>query len=801
MIKAKVIMIGANLKGIETELKHAGIRCTEFISNCSPLSMTGKHDENLLELSKKNDDMPIHLDIKKNLAQMLSKDPENFVQNYNTIPYGKNVEYFNPAEYIIVSNTSLAYDIYSNGEFVYTAYAGSEFSDFIVNDDSYQKVDFSRGEFNWRGLYECFVDTILKVYDSKHIILVKTNQSSYYMDGSEIRLFGSEYDPIGSLICEADKIFAQKTNCIEIDEAYNNIPSEFDRECPAPFARFGNDCVYDISRIIEDIIINGMLPEKIGGTYANINDIISLYLEYENSVDKAAATAKVKKLAEDKTALPIIKAKKFRKNNMEFLAKYHYISESFKSVPNDERVYVRLSNCVYMVLAPGSKPAVYKIELPISETADYERVIEDGYICSIGEAGALCGSLAFYIERARRGCGQKAIRIVFNSKEEFYESLNYIDYPDLLENESFLLGLKNDQFDMSGYNIRCDLSFFFDPNVKICALDNGLGDQITYYIFAKRLEDYTGSEIYFDDLVYYLDYIMNDREIDNIIKEDISGRMFSNIFTRRLLLNFKIGDVVPDKLAENGLRELTVIANNNVERGNAVKKCNKICLCSIRHDYIDKILNCGLYPLYFNYYIRPEWLMTLRPFDLREYLEFPKTKGKNKEIEEKMLGCDAVAVQVRCGDYLRLGWASKTEFYAEVLGALSAMADYPNKKYFVFSDDIPWVKTHSKEIGLDTVCGEIFYIDHNKAEDSLFDMYLISLAKVIVGSASGFAKMGALFSSRCEDFFCSNAKVKRIFEAVGRGNKHDIAFSYEAIPNYSRSLEIRTIARKQNAGV
>lgn len=799
MIKAKVVMIGANLKGIETELKHSGIRCTELISGCSPLSMTGKHDESVLKLSRNVDDMPTLLDIKKNLSQMLSRNPDFFVQNYNTIPYGKNVDYVNPAEYIIVSNTGLACEILFNGEYIYTARSGNEFYAFIGNDASYRRISPLCDEFDWRSHYERFVDTILNEYDGRHIILIRTNTPKYYMDGNEIKQFGTEYDKLGKLIAEADGIFAEKTNCIEVYDSFSRIPQSYNAQSLVPFAEFDGDCVYDISRTVEDIIFNGNIPRKPDGLVTDINNIISLYCEYENTSDKSSFALRVKRLFADKNALPIIKAKKLRENNLKYLSEYPYLSEDLKQAPNDESVYICLGNAVYIVLDPTSETPVSKLMLPMRNTPDYKTVIKNGYVCSLAEADALCGSLAFYIERARRGDGNHPIRVAFDLQKDFYKSLNYVDYPDMLENERFLLCLKKDAPYVGDYKARCDLSFFFDPDVKICALDNGLGDQITHYIFAKRLEDYTGSEIYYDDLVYYFDYIMNDREIDNVIKEDISGRVFSNIFTRRLLLNFSIGDVIPDKLAENGLREMTVIANNDASRGNAVRKCNKICLCSIQHDYIDKILSCGLYPLYFNYYIRPEWLMTLRPFELREYLKFPKAVGKNKEIENKMLGCDAVAVQVRRGDFVRLGWDSDTSFYAEAIDKLSTISDYPNKKYFVFSDDMPWVRAHSKEMGLYPARGEIVYVDFNKAEDCLFDMYLISLAKVVIGSASGFVKVGVLFSSRCEDFFCSNVKVKKVFEAIGRKNKHDFEFICGAIPNYSVSPKIRKSDQKQNA--
>lgn len=796
MIKSKILMIGANLKGVETELKHAGIRCTELISHCSPFSMIGKRDERFTKLCKDIDDMPVHLDIKKNLAQMLSKDPAGFVQNYNSVPYGKNVDYSNPAEYIIVSNTSLAYDIYSNGEYVYTANADNVFSRIIKNDVSYQKVDLSRDEFCLNVLYEEFIDTILKEYDSEHIILIKTNPARFYFDDGEIKRFDEEYKKLGEIICKADKLFTERTGCIAIDEAYCYLPTGFAYESVLPAAELSSECAYDISRVIAKVILDKKFPEKSPADFLDINDIAELYCEYEAVENKTLCAETVRTMISNGCSLPIRKAVRFRANNEAFIAGYPYVCESLKHVSADGHFYIELGKGVFIVLSADGSLLLTDVGTAVE--SDVLSVIENGYVCRIAEADRLCGSLPFYIERARRGDGQRPVKIVFHSPREFAESLNYIDWADLIENERFLLTLQGDEPDTNGHMVSCDLSFFFDPNVKICELDNGLGDQISRYIFAKRLEDYTGSEIYYDDLVYYTDYIMNDREIDRIIKENLNRRLFSNIFTRKLLLNFKIGDVVPDKLAENGLREMTVVANNNEENGDAVKKCNKICLCTIQHDVIDKILGCGFCPLYFNYYIRPEWLMTLRPFELREYLEFPERNGKNKEIEEIMLNCDAVAIQMRRGDFVRLGWESDTAFYAEALEKLSHIEDYPNKKFFVFSDDIPWIKAHSAEMGLDSADGEVFYIDHNKNEDSLFDMYLISLAKVVIGSASGFVRTGALFGTRCEDLICSTERAVEMFELVGKKTRHNIKLSINKRPNYAVGKTVRNNAQREN---
>lgn len=800
MVKAKIMMIGSNLKGVETKLKYSGIECTEFINLCNPLSMAGAFDESLLDMSSQTNNMHTHLDIKKNLAQMLSKDPNNFVQNYNYMPYAKNVEYCNTSDYIIVNNIGLAYEIYTNGEYIYTVHEKNDFTDYIKTNNSYKKVYFPfDNSFDWKSLYDKFIDAILSAYDSKHIILLKTHCSSYYLNGTDINEFSRIYTECREILNEADDYFALRTSCITVDEAYNHIPVQNDFRSLLPSAEYSDVCVDKIFRIIERIVLNGIIPPY-SGNASGVDEIISVYNKYIKSKDIREVTKEITDILASGLSLPINSAKLFCEKNIEFLSEYAYISNSLKKPSSDENVYIRLGNDVYFVLNLNSNEPIYKKIFSFSKDIDYSEIKENEYTCSIEQADLLCKSLSFYIERARHGDGNKPIKISFGSYKEFCESLNYIDYTDLLENEYFLIGLKGENFNLNGYKARCNLDFFFDKNVKICMIDNGFTNQIIYYIFSKRLENYTGSVIYYDDLVYCFDYIMNGLEINKVIKENISSRLFSNIFTPKLLSNFKIGDVVADKLSEHGLDDLLVIANNNEELGDAVKKCNKLCLCSIQHDFMDKIFSCGFYPMYFRYFIRPEWLMNLRYFELRQYIEFPKMEGKNKDMEKMILGCDAVVIHIRRGDFVGLGWDTDTSFYLEAITKLLVVSDYPNKKYFVFSDDIPWVKNHEEELGINLVDGsDVIYVDHNKGNDSYLDMYLISLAKVVISSGSGFARTAALLGTRCQDFIYGVEKAVKMYEMVGKKNKHKISIENKVILDYSNVLSVRENTRKQNS--
>lgn len=63
--------------------------------------------------------------------------------------------------------------------------------------------------------------------------------------------------------------------------------------------------------------------------------------------------------------------------------------------------------------------------------------------------------------------------------------------------------------------------------------------------------------------------------------------------------------------------------------------------------------------------------------------------------------------------------------------------------FFVFSDDIPWVKKNMS-------IPDAYYIDWNKHEDSYLDMYLMSQCKANIIANSTFSFWGAILGNEKE---------------------------------------------------
>ena len=105
----------------------------------------------------------------------------------------------------------------------------------------------------------------------------------------------------------------------------------------------------------------------------------------------------------------------------------------------------------------------------------------------------------------------------------------------------------------------------------------------------------------------------------------------------------------------------------------------------------------------------------------------------------------SVAVHIRRGDYVNLGWQLPDDYYAK---SLHSMAEsYNGFTLFVFSDDLEWCEAHAKELGLN-YADKIVYVSGNNKENSYLDMQLMSMCESMIMSNSAFCYLAALMNTR-----------------------------------------------------
>lgn len=115
--------------------------------------------------------------------------------------------------------------------------------------------------------------------------------------------------------------------------------------------------------------------------------------------------------------------------------------------------------------------------------------------------------------------------------------------------------------------------------------------------------------------------------------------------------------------------------------------------------------------------------------------------GMNAELSAQIAGVNSVSLHVRRGDYVAnkknqlIYCACSLDYYQAAIQYISAHVENPN--FFIFSDDLAWVKSSLK---MDFPCQ---YVDHNQGAESYNDMRLMSLCKHNIIANSSFSWWGA----------------------------------------------------------
>lgn len=101
-----------------------------------------------------------------------------------------------------------------------------------------------------------------------------------------------------------------------------------------------------------------------------------------------------------------------------------------------------------------------------------------------------------------------------------------------------------------------------------------------------------------------------------------------------------------------------------------------------------------------------------------------------------------IAVHIRCGDYIDLGWNDDIDNYKNAIGYI--LSEKPDAKVFLFSNDIEYVK---KSFGGHK---NFFFMDHhNGALGDLEEFFCMSMCQhVILSSSSGFGRYAAFLGKR-----------------------------------------------------
>ena len=778
--RIRIQIIGNYLDKIRYPLNRAGIYTEDILRGGNPLGFVCLNGENNGSNFPRDietiDNIITQLTIKKNLDAYLSHDEHKFNSNRIKPKIGKTVRNMNTSSYAIICNTNLVWPLFLYKDNLYSdVYPKNIFSEFLQQESAVNVISSSC--FNdIMAFFDKYIEILLNEYDRKHIILIKTVPSFWYLEEGVFKRFNEKIQKLRNFIIEADNYFVEKTHCVVVDTFERYVPNGLLKESFLPCA-FYPDFAYD--ELSEDIIsaIQGTdyVVEYVESNHFDIDGIINTFMLSRQSAPHHDFHIIAHKLLHNSHCSVVAKSLHRYENNIRFLSSYSYFQGV---IPEVNGAYIRISNEFILGILPEQTDSFRLIPFSNKDTVNEEEVINNGYYCSIHEAEALCKSMKFYVQRAKRGGANRPVKLKYGSEEEFIQSLFVLDYEYLMSNEPFLIGMEDASAE--DFCVKTNLEFLFNEKTRIIRIRNGLADQISQYLLSKCIQ-YEGMDVYYDDIparsisADHLGY-----ELDKVINEEIDEKCFSNILSDALIKSFDNHEMdLPDVLFEAGVLQLIAVSDKWLFNFSEYKKCSRV-LYELKplHGYENYkyfVRGFGPYCTYYYCVIRPELLLLHYPLNINQLCQFPEFDDEtNSRLQQEMTHYTVVGVHIRKGDY-SLSGDTNLDFYNEAIRKVISIPEYRDAKFYVFSDDIPWCLANAKTLGLLQVDKDnLTYISHNKGDASFRDMQLLTLCKVIIGQQGGFARMAYILSQKSEMFISPDKGTNKLFMRIGRGNKYDI---------------------------
>lgn len=284
--------------------------------------------------------------------------------------------------------------------------------------------------------------------------------------------------------------------------------------------------------------------------------------------------------------------------------------------------------------------------------------------------------------------------------------------------------------------------------MKIQFLNGGLANQVFQYIFVRyaELSHPEHSPWFIDDSFFFVNDIHNGYELEKVfnIQANLLSKTFDNDVWDEFIKNKKNGISVPQTLKDFGTDIIMYAETDNYKEFNSFNG-QKIRMFPANefHPEITSIQYPNIY--YHGYWINKNWLASYRDIILQE-LTFPEIPlASAKEYANQIMETASVAVHIRRGDYVSLGWDLSKEYYNRSLHSISQVGN--GFTLFVFSDDLEWCRANASDLGF-SYADKVVYVSGNTKENSYLDMQLMSLCEGIVMSNSAFCYLAALMDKR-----------------------------------------------------
>ena len=193
--------------------------------------------------------------------------------------------------------------------------------------------------------------------------------------------------------------------------------------------------------------------------------------------------------------------------------------------------------------------------------------------------------------------------------------------------------------------------------------------------------------------------------------------------------------------------------------------CRK-CLPKLKTEYIEKteyVYDDKTYNLIGNYYFEGYW-QSYKYFakiksQILEAFAFPEPYGYNKSLALEIASCNSVGIHIRRGDYLNhkdFKGICDLDYYKRALKAL--VVDSKEYCFYIFSNDIPWCKKNIQPLINEH---RVIYVTENRAQDSFWDMYLMSKCRNLIIANSSFSWWGAFLNNVAQYVYVPKKWINR----------------------------------------
>ena len=253
----------------------------------------------------------------------------------------------------------------------------------------------------------------------------------------------------------------------------------------------------------------------------------------------------------------------------------------------------------------------------------------------------------------------------------------------------------------------------------IVLLKGGLGNQLYQYASARALAEKNKTSI-------WLDLSFLNKNTPNTTKRNFELHHFSLIESKQVKVindsNLNLLKKTIQKAAVKALKKviLEYVENSSHFSANFFKSDRSVAIDGYFQSY-----------KYFDF-LRHQ---LFHDFQLVEPLD-----DRNLEALASILSCNSVCIHVRRGDYVSLQTANEfhglcdLSYYREAITIIHSKIENPH--FFIFSDDMPWCRSHLNE-------ANISFVDVNNSDNAYLDLNLMKNCKHFIIANSSFSWWGA----------------------------------------------------------